>query len=311
MDAERTTRWTDFLRRCGLRPTVVLGSGMEGTVVDVGDDLVAKIWHRRTASELEALTTFYDAVAAVDPGFRTPRIHQVLRLDDQLATVETRLHGTPLAGPADRGLVVDDAAVTVIIDVLAGLAALPPRPGMGVLPVLEDEPPFDTETMPFAASLAGLVERRVKEFHEPLSARLPRLDVVVSAVVDRLDELSTERLSLVHGDLIPANVLVDDTTRPHAVLDFGFLSTVGDPAFDAAITASIFDMYGPHAAQNEAVLDGAIADRFGYPPGRLAVYRAAYALITSNCFSVSGSDGHFEWCARMLERPQVLEALEL
>ena len=310
MDAEKTTTWTDFLRRSGFRPTVVLGSGMEGTVVDVGDDLVAKIWRRRTARELEALKTFYDAVAAAGPGLRTPRIHQVLRLDDQLATVETRLHGSPLTGPADRGLVLGDAAVSVITDVLAALAALPPQPGMGVLPVLEGEAPFDAEATPFAASLAGLVERRVKEFHQPLSARLAQLDAVASAVVDRLGELSAERLSLVHGDLIPANILVDGTARPQAVLDFGFLTTLGDPAFDAAVTASIFDMYGPHAAESEAVLDEAVADRFGYAPRRLAVYRAAYALVTSNCFSASGSDGHFEWCARMLERPQVLEALE-
>lgn len=50
------------------------------------------------------------------------------------------------------------------------------------------------------------------------------------------------------------------------MLDFGFMTTIGDPAFDAAITASIYDMYGPRAAENEAILDEAIADRFGYEP---------------------------------------------
>ena len=89
------------------------------------------------------------------------------------------------------------------------------------------------------------------------------------------------------------------------------MTTVGDPAFDGAVTASIFDMYGPRAADTEAILDAAIAGRFGYDPRRLAVYRAAYALVTSNCFSASGSDGHFAWCVRMLQRPQVLDALDL
>jgi hypothetical protein len=58
-------------------------------------------------------------------------------------------------------------------------------------------------------------------------------------------------------------------------------------------------------------LDDAVADRFGYPTQLLAVYRAAYALVTSNCFSASGSDGHFAWCVRMLERADVLGALDL
>ena len=305
-------RWADFLRRSGFRPDAVLGSGMEGTVVGLGDDLVAKIWHRRTAGELDALKRFYDAVAEADAGFSTPRIHQVLRLDGQLATVEPRLHGRPLRRAADDGWpVLGEAEVAAVIDVLAGLAGIEPTPGMGGLPVLEREAPFDTETTPFARSLAGLVERRVREFRGPLSARLPDVDAVATAVVAGLHRLEAGQRCLVHGDLIPANVLVDDAGRPRAVLDFGFLSTIGDPAFDAAVTASIYDMYGPRAAHKEAVLDEAVADRFGYPPARLAVYRAAYALATSNCFSASGSDGHFEWCMRMLERPQVREAVGL
>lgn len=96
-----------------------------------------------------------------------------------------------------------------------------------------------------------------------------------------------------------------------AVLDFGFLTTVGDPAFDAAVTASIFDMYGPRATATEALLDEALADRFGHDPARLAVHRAAYALVTGNCFSASGSDGHFAWCVRMLRRRDVRDALGL
>ncbi|MCW2845594.1 MAG: putative aminoglycoside phosphotransferase [Nocardioides sp.] len=63
MVAELPPRWADLLRDTGHRPGDVLGSGMEGTVVDLGGDLVAKIWHRRQAGELETLRTFYDAVA--------------------------------------------------------------------------------------------------------------------------------------------------------------------------------------------------------------------------------------------------------
>jgi aminoglycoside phosphotransferase (APT) family kinase protein len=109
----------------------------------------------------------------------------------------------------------------------------------------------------------------------------------------------------VHGDLIPANVLLDDAGGPAAVIDFGFLTTVGDPAFDTAVTASIFDMYGPGARDAEARLDA----RLGGDPRRASVYRAAYALVTATCFSATGEDGHFDWCVAMLARPDVLAAL--
>ena len=89
------------------------------------------------------------------------------------------------------------------------------------------------------------------------------------------------------------------------MLDFGFLTTVGDPAFDAAVAASIFDMYGPDARATEARLDA----RLDVDPERAAVYRAAYAIVTATCFSSTGEDGHFAWCVAMLRRADVLAAL--
>ena len=82
MHQDLTNPWTEYLRRSGLEPRAVLGSGMEGTVVELGDDLVAKIWQRRPRGELEALQRFYEAVAAAAPGIRTPRILQVLTEQD-------------------------------------------------------------------------------------------------------------------------------------------------------------------------------------------------------------------------------------
>ena len=283
---------------------------MEGTVLDLGDDLVAKVWHRRTESELETLRTFYEAVARAGPAFDAPRIHRVIHLDGHVATIEALLDGRPMR-TASGSPVPDDADIAAVLNVLAALRAIAPTPDLAILPVLEDEAAFETDAVPFARSLAHLVERRVERFRTPLTARLPHVEAITRAVVRGLEGMDIEETCLVHGDLIPANIHVDDATRPVAVLDFGFMTTVGDPAFDAAITASIFDMYGPRAAETEAILDAAIADRFDYDARRLAIYRAAYALVTSNCFSASGSDGHFAWCVRMLQRPQVLDALDL
>ncbi|MFC4786154.1 phosphotransferase family protein [Nocardioides sp. MAHUQ-72] len=284
---------------------------MEGTVVELDGDRVAKIWQRRSRAELETLTTFYDAVAAAGLGLQTPRILEVLDLDGTVASVEVRLTGRPLWVADGSSPDLTDGQVAAVTDVLAALAAVRPTPAMGVLPVLEDEAAFDTTGTPFSHDLAALVERRVERFREPLQAQLPDVDRVTTVVVDRLRALDPEASSLVHGDLIPANILVDGHGRPCAVVDFGFLSTVGDPAFDAAVAASTYDMYGPRAAETEAVLDRAVRDRLGHAPERLAAHRAAYALVTSCCFSVSGSDGHFAWCVRMLGRPDVRTALGL
>ena len=113
-----------------------------------------------------------------------------------------------------------------------------------------------------------------------------------------------------HGDLVPGNILVAGEVAS-GLLDFGFLSTIGDPAFDAAGAASVFDMYGPDAERSEAAVDRAVAAHFAYDRERIVTYRAAYALVTANCFSPSGSDGHFDWCIRMLRRDEVRDVLGL
>ena len=123
MDAEHISRWTDALRRAGYRPADVLGSGMEGTVLDLGDDLVAKVWHRRAESELETLKTFYEAVAHAGPAIVAPRIHRVVRLDGHVATIEARLGGSPMWTAAGESPVLRDADVAAVLDVLAALGS--------------------------------------------------------------------------------------------------------------------------------------------------------------------------------------------
>lgn len=188
-------RWTNLLSQLGYRPGAVLGSGMEGAVVELGGGLVAKIWYRRTAAELETLKSFYDAVSLSDPSLETPAIVQILHLQGEYATVEKLLSGKPLWKPTEGvSPTLSDSQIQCVTDVLASLAAVEATSGMGVLPILEGEAPFDTEQLPFERSLAGLVERRVKKFRGPLAAALPELDDVRAVVINGLTGLEPARL---------------------------------------------------------------------------------------------------------------------
>jgi aminoglycoside phosphotransferase (APT) family kinase protein len=115
----------------------------------------------------------------------------------------------------------------------------------------------------------------------------------------------------VSGDLFGENILVDEEFCPVAVLDFGFLSTAGDPLLDAAISAVIMNMYGPSAPAIGEALTDQLAAGLGYPPEVLLMYQAAYAVATSNAFTADGSDGHFRWCIAQLRRPRITAALGL
>jgi aminoglycoside phosphotransferase (APT) family kinase protein len=296
------------LQLVGLPTNRILGSGVEGTVVDLGDGTVAKVWFGRTRTELERLRAFYDAVHPARPAaVAMPRILELREVENKIVTVEDRLPGHPVWVADGTSPDLDTHHIDAMTEALAALADVAGGPALRVLPILPDESPLDP-VAPFEQELARLVTRRVARFYTALRAAVPDLDDVLAATVGALEALPAATPTLVRGDLIAANVLA---TRGHAtaVVDFGFLSTAGDPAFDAAIAASCFDMYGPRARAVERTLDQAFTSAFGHDAHRLAVYRAAYALITACCFGADVTEGHFAWCITMLSRPDVRNAV--
>ncbi|MCM1970464.1 hypothetical protein [Streptomyces sp. G1] len=80
------------------------------------------------------------------------------------------------------------------------------------------------------------------------------------------------------------------------------------PDFEAAVTAAVWDMYGPHAEAHAAELTGLFTRELGYAPATLTTYQAAYALTTYDLFGLDERDGHFRWCAQQLRRNPVFSA---
>ncbi|RYB93596.1 aminoglycoside phosphotransferase family protein [Nocardioides oleivorans] len=295
------------VERLGLESLGVLGAGIEGVVVAISDDTVAKVWSRRSHEDLVLLRGFYDAIDPPGPGPALPRIDDVLDAGGTSVTIERRLAGRPLWEADGSSPVLTTHDVDAMTEALGTLAAVPGSPALRSLPVLPGEPAFGP-ARPFELELADLVRRRTELCETSLAAALPEVDRVAAGTIAALHALTPAAPTLVHGDLIAANVLVADG-RASAVLDFGFLSTAGDPAFDAAVAASVYDMWGPRAREVERRLDAAFTSSFGHDPARLATYRAAYALVTACCFGTDLSDGHFGWCVAMLGRGDVREAV--
>lgn len=307
---EDPTDATDVLRRAGLSPQQVLGSGVEGTVVDLGDGTVAKVWTGRGMVDLVVLREFYDAVARGRPvtsSVALPHILDLRDVDGTPVTIEERLTGEPVWRADGTSPHLTTRQIDSMIEALAALAAIPGDPAFRALPLLPGEPPFEPEA-PFETELAALVTRRADRSVHRLRTAVPEVDALVAQTVEVLHALDPATPTLVHGDLIAANVMTDGA-HASAVLDFGFLTTAGDPLFDVALAASIFDMYGPRSQEVERELEGAFLSAFTGDHRRCSIYRAAYALTTACCFGDDLSDGHFAWCVRMLARPDVRDAL--
>jgi aminoglycoside phosphotransferase (APT) family kinase protein len=309
--ARHSRQWIDHFARQGY-DVVPLAAGVEGAVYDLGAGLIAKVWRERRAADLTLMQGFYAEVAAAGLPFGTPEILRIEQAGGTAVSYERKFPGRPLQdvlGPEDTGIRAD--AARCVVGVLAALAAVPATASMRRLAVLDEDRPLWAGAARFAGALAGLLSRRSARFGPVIRARLPDFDRRYAALEQCLTALGDRPDTVVHGDLFGANILVDGQLRPLAVLDFGFLTTAGDPCFDAAITASIMNMYGPHAAEITRDLTARIARELSYRTEVLLVYQAAYAVATSNAFTTDGSDGHFAWCLAQLARPDIMEALGL
>ncbi len=304
-----TREWVDRFTSQGHQVTP-LAAGVEGAVYSLGEDLIAKVWRERNADDLERMRRFYADVAAAGLPFATPEIFRVETVGGTSVTYERKLPGEPL----EHWLGLDEAKVAqpvigCIIDVLGALAEVAATEATRGLAVLDESQPLRSQADSFTVALAGLLDRRVAKFGQVIRAHLPDFDRRYSALREGLAQLDARPDAVIHGDLFGENILVDDQARPVAVLDFGFLTTAGDARFDAAITASVMDMYGPHALGTTQDLTARIAQDLDYPHQVLLIYQAAYAVATSNAFTADGSDGHFAWCITQLRRADVDEAL--
>lgn len=304
-----TDDWLRYFARRGHPDPRPLAAGVEGAVYRLGEGVVAKLWSGRPPADLELTRQVHADIARCPLPFATPRILDAEERDGVLVTYERELTGRPLrpdsaAAPPERDLPTRET--DALLTVLRALATVPGTEAMRRLTVQgDDRPLWQGHTQGhtrFPDALAALVRRAARRHGHVLAARVPRLAARVESTARSLEELPDTPVTAVHGDLVPPNVHVDGAGRPVAVLDFGFFTTAGDPAFEAAVTAAVWDMYGPHAEHHTATLTHLFAAELHHDAGTMALYQSVYALTTYDLFSPDGSDGHFRWCAALLNR---------
>ncbi|MGX5207605.1 phosphotransferase family protein [Streptomyces violaceus] len=310
-EAPRADPWPARFGDRGHTDARRIGAGVEGVVYRLGEGRVAKVWSGRPPAGFELTRRVYADMARHTLPFFTPEILDVEEHEGVLVTYERELPGVAMradSAHADHERDLPTQHTDALLAVLRGLASVPGTDAMRQLTVQGDDRPLWRDHDRFQDALVALVGRAVARHGAALAVHVPDFDGGVERTQEALRSLPDAPVSAIHGDLVPPNIHIDVVGRPVAVLDFGFYTTAGDPALEAAVTAAIWDMYGPYAEEHTAELTRLFAHELGYTSAALTTYQAAYALTTYDLFGLDDSDGHFRWCVEQLCRNAVFSA---
>lgn len=304
-------RWIEYFKANGYPLTTGIATGMEGAVYSlVPKKIIAKVWSNKPVNELIKLQTFYDKLYINSSSIQTPKIIEIKTVDNTVISIEQFLKGTPLNQFITEDLsYADEKGINATIEVLNFLKSVPIMDEFKSLAILDESRPLWSKTNYWGDNLNELMLLRYSKFKNLLQSDIPDIENIIDDIGVFLKTRNNINLSLIHGDLCGCNIMVEANLTPTSVFDFGFLSSIGDPAFDASISSSIFNMYGPHANIIEKDVTVAIAKAFGYDINLLLAYKAVYAIITSNAYGKDRTDGHYQWCVRMLGREDVRHSL--
>ena len=298
------------LNLSGIADAEHIASGMEGHVFRIGDQNVAKVWFDKSVDEIFSLQHFYEQLQSLSLPFETPYITQVRGADGVTISVERELSGTPM-----RNLVAEDEseplpfALEATLKVLRALKETDLSGAESDLAILGVIPSQRAKHSGVTSVLLEVAEQKVSRYGTQLRKSVPDFDWIYQRTIYHLLKMEPNKPQAVHGDLCPENFLLDEHNNVSAVLDWGFLSLLGDSALDASIACGVYNMYGPYHRQLDDIFLSACKETLDYSRERLLVYRALYAILTSSTYSEDVDDGHYIWCTENLLRDDIRNAL--
>jgi putative membrane protein len=224
-----------ILERSGVEPDDFLGRGGEANVFALDAERVLRL-HRSSAPAAAAdytrrIGALYERLDRGAVPFALPQVLEVH--EEEVAwSIERRLPGQPLDGRL--GALADDErrrAIDGYVDGAAAFAALgvPAGFGEGCGELFTVE---GLRADRWGDLLAARLELQLELGSSVVRDDVPDLDRAAERIIASAREEQADGRTLVHGDYFPGNVLLGDDLRTSAVLDFGWLTVVGDPTHD-------------------------------------------------------------------------------
>jgi len=286
-----------ILDRYGVGPDDFLGRGGEANVFALDPERVLRL-HRSSVSAASAdytrrIGALYDVLDRGAVPFALPQVLEVHQ-EEVSWSIERRLAGAPLDARLD-GLADDERrqAIDGYVDGAADFAALgvPAGFGEGCGELFTVE---GLRADRWADLLADRLELQRQLDLSGIRDHVPDLDRAAERIIASAREEPADGRTLVHGDYFPGNVLLGDDLRISAVLDFGWLTVVGDPTHDVRSAVSFWGVRPWSRPGDEEALLAAAERHLGPDAADLIARTRRFEQLR---FAFVAEDPHLHaWC---------------
>lgn len=290
-----------------------LGGGMQSTVFELDDRYVLKVYSEDIGiSNILRLKDFYESLNTNKTSFVTPYILDIEVKNGKILVTEKKLVGECPDTPYLQKMSENDIKkylskyINTLFEIqnieTSFIDAFEPLDLSGKFFVYE-------KYMSWDRLLIDNINRKYRELEEVFISKVDNCDYIFDQIKEKIRNIKIVEYKLIHGDFFPANTMISDDYSINAVLDFGILTTIGDPVFDLALGWIFSDMYREiESLDVKAYLEPMVLERLTRDEGeRFFLYILVYSSISANMYDTNDpNDGHFKWCIRNLNDKNLL-----
>lgn len=282
------------LHHFGLTEADRIGSGWESLIYGLPPDLILKIPHPEPGAEARVRAGAAFTAGLPPLPFAVPHVREISHIDGTLITIEDRIAGRALSeilpeleGARRRQAL---ASYLAVAEAMAGVTTVGDYGDLLLARPLRR--PHWGEYL--AERLQGFADDAV------LAGEVPGLGGIVERLTSLLLALPDPEKCVVHGDIWPPNVMIDEDLAVTGLIDFSFTTRLGDTVMDLAGAMYFLQVANPCGAEDSAFLGELIAAKHG------AAVRARidlYAVWFAFSFAFNHGDAVVHaWCLDLIRR---------